>query len=238
MVTDKEGKHILLLVPTEYYKVYKLLLIAMSNYGVDLVRDCTATCNGDNKHILNCWNMFQAACAAYALNENKKASFLINYIICQLKLDVNKVMPDNENFNYPNNGEPVPCPTPQPTPTPTPTPQPTPNPKPDIKFYGLWLNIVSNKGTVIANNNYDNIVLTPYIYVEDKPINDSILQSLNWKWTRKSNNSELDTMWANSEKTNNRELAITQEDMNDESVTFICTVTYSNKTFTQSISLS
>ena len=83
MVTDKEGKHILLLVPTEYYKVYKLLLIAMSNYGVDLVRDCTATCNGDNKHILNCWNMFQAACAAYALNENKKASFLINYIIAK-----------------------------------------------------------------------------------------------------------------------------------------------------------
>lgn len=239
MVLSSDNKHIFLIVPKEYYQVYKLLLVSMSNYGVSIVEDCTATCNGKNKHILNCWNLFQAACAAYGLGENKKSAFLINYIICQLKLDVEKVKVTDDNLN---NGDGTTCPN-VPTPAPTPTPTPTPNPNPggsgsgEIKFYGLWLNIVSNKGTVITNGNYDNIVLTPYIYIEDKPINDSLLENLEWKWTRHSSNSDLDAIWNNAAKTNKRELNIIEEDMDDESVTFMCTVVYNNKTFTQSIQI-
>lgn len=74
-------------IPKEYNCVYKLLLIKLSQLGVDILSDCTAICGGQNKYIITCWNMFQAAIAAYELEEYKKADLLINYIKAQLKLE-------------------------------------------------------------------------------------------------------------------------------------------------------
>lgn len=74
-------------IPKEYNCVYKLLLIKLSQLGVDILSDCTAICGGQNKYIITCWNMFQAACASYELGYTKKAKLLINYIKAQLKLE-------------------------------------------------------------------------------------------------------------------------------------------------------
>lgn len=84
---SEENEDILYLkIPKEYNCVYKLLLIKLSQLGVDILNDCTAICGGQNKYIITCWNMFQAAIAAYELEEYKKADLLINYIKAQLKL--------------------------------------------------------------------------------------------------------------------------------------------------------
>ena len=85
MIRNVDGTYIYLVVPAKYECVYTKLLVKMTDLGVDLLKDCASTCRGINRQVLNCWNMFQAACCAYELGEYKKADLLINYINASLK---------------------------------------------------------------------------------------------------------------------------------------------------------
>lgn len=85
MAQNQNNPFIYLTVPYRYNCVYQKLLRKLADLGIDILNDCGATCRGINRNIINCWNMFQAACGAYALGEEKKADLLINYINVQLK---------------------------------------------------------------------------------------------------------------------------------------------------------
>lgn len=84
MIRNIDGTYIYLVVPAKYECVYTKLLVKMTDLGIDLLKDCASTCRGVNRQVLNCWNMFQAACTAYELGEVKKADLLINYINASL----------------------------------------------------------------------------------------------------------------------------------------------------------
>lgn len=77
-------EYIYLTIPQEYVCVYHKLLILMSNIGKEIMNDCQATCKGNNKYIIDCWNMFQSAIACNALGKTKEAKILINYIKGQI----------------------------------------------------------------------------------------------------------------------------------------------------------
>lgn len=85
MAQNQNNPFIYLTVPYRYNCVYQKLLRKLADLGIDILNDCGATCRGINRNIINCWNMFQAVCGAYALGERKKADLLINYINIQLK---------------------------------------------------------------------------------------------------------------------------------------------------------
>lgn len=99
MIKNVDGTYIYLVVPAKYECVYIKLLVKMSDLGVDLLKDCASTCRGLNRQVLNCWNMFQAACCAYEAGEYKKADLLINYINASLSFAcTNKQSPAISNF--------------------------------------------------------------------------------------------------------------------------------------------
>lgn len=98
MIPNEDGTYTYLIVPLKYNCVYTKLLVMMSDIGIDLIKDCTSTCKGINRQVINCWNMFQAACSAYQLGETKKADLLINYIIAQLRFECT-VQPEAEPIN-------------------------------------------------------------------------------------------------------------------------------------------
>lgn len=75
-----EVEYAYLTIPAKYICIYHKLLMYMADFGKDIIDDCTASCKGDGKNIANCWNIFQSACAAYSLEEYKKADFYIDYI--------------------------------------------------------------------------------------------------------------------------------------------------------------
>lgn len=87
MIKNEDGTYTYLIVPEKYQCVYSKLLVKMSDLGVALIKDCGASCRGYNKQLINCWNMFQAACCAYELGEIKKSDLLIEYIIGTFKFD-------------------------------------------------------------------------------------------------------------------------------------------------------
>lgn len=96
MRKNEDGMYTYLDVPNKYNCVYKKLLIKLSDLGVDMIKDCTSTCKGINRQVINCWNMFQSACAAYTLGYWKQADLLINYINASLALNCTEYTTDEK----------------------------------------------------------------------------------------------------------------------------------------------
>lgn len=86
MIREDMSDYMYLTIPTKYGCVYEKLLIKLSDLGVDMIKDCTSTCRGTNKLVVNCWNMFQGACASYMLGYEKQADLIIDYINKSLAL--------------------------------------------------------------------------------------------------------------------------------------------------------
>lgn len=74
-----------MVIPSSYVCTYHKLLVMLSDLGMDMLNDCNATCKGNNKNIITCWNMFQTACAAYQIGNTKEAEVIIKYINAQIK---------------------------------------------------------------------------------------------------------------------------------------------------------
>lgn len=96
MRKNEDGMYTYLDVPSKYNCVYKKLLIKLSDLGVDMIKDCTSTCKGINRQVINCWNMFQSACAAYTLGYWKQADLLINYINSSLRFGCDEYTTDEK----------------------------------------------------------------------------------------------------------------------------------------------
>jgi hypothetical protein len=96
MRKNEDGMYTYLDVPSKYNCVYKKLLIKLSDLGVDMIEDCTSTCKGINRQVINCWNMFQSACAAYTLGYWKQADLLINYINSSLQFGCDEYTTDEK----------------------------------------------------------------------------------------------------------------------------------------------
>lgn len=96
MRKNEAGMYTYLDVPSKYNCVYKKLLIKLSDLGVDMIKDCTSTCKGINRQVINCWNMFQSACAAYTLGYWKQADLLINYINSSLQFGCDEYTTDEK----------------------------------------------------------------------------------------------------------------------------------------------
>ena len=79
-------EYVYLTIPSEYVCVYHKLLTYMADFGKSMIDDCTASCKGNGKNILTCWNLFQSAIACKALGRTKEADFFMEYIIKQLDL--------------------------------------------------------------------------------------------------------------------------------------------------------
>lgn len=75
-----------LTIPKEYVCTYHKLISLVADLGKEIIDDCTYACKGNGKNVLNCWSLFQAACANYGLGNKTKADFFINYIEGQLKI--------------------------------------------------------------------------------------------------------------------------------------------------------
>ena len=116
--TDLE--YIYVTIPAEYVCVYHRILAMLADYGVEMLKDCKATCKDRNSGVIECFNMFNAAVAARQLGKSasnngdnaasdkysKLAATLIKYI----KAKINQIYggKDNEtSFVFPvdENGE-------------------------------------------------------------------------------------------------------------------------------------
>lgn len=78
-----------LIVPGKYKAVYYKLLYIVSAQGKKIIDDCNYACNNQGHNVFTCWNLFNAAIAAYNIGEEKKADLFIDYIDKQLDIYAN-----------------------------------------------------------------------------------------------------------------------------------------------------
>ena len=97
-------EYIYMTIPADYVCTYHKILILLSEYGVNMLNDCQAGCSNQNKSIINCFNMFNAAVAARKLGQDKTAETIMKYVNGQLNIihnynDINTkiVFPVDEN---------------------------------------------------------------------------------------------------------------------------------------------
>lgn len=95
-------EYIYVTIPAEYVCVYHRILAMLADYGVEMLKDCKATCKDRNSGVIECFNMFNAAVAARHLGKaeqnadnryNKLAATLIKYI----KTKINQIYKGNDN---------------------------------------------------------------------------------------------------------------------------------------------
>ena len=86
-------EYIYLTIPAEYVCVYHRILAMLADYGEEMLKDCKATCTEKNSGVIECFNMFNAACAARHLGQDKKAQLLINYV----KAKINQIYKGKDN---------------------------------------------------------------------------------------------------------------------------------------------
>lgn len=81
-ITYNTQEYLYLKIPKEYSCVYRRLLQTLSSLGIKGLKDCKELSLAYNNItlILDSWNMFQIAIAAYELGEIEKADTIINYI--------------------------------------------------------------------------------------------------------------------------------------------------------------
>ncbi len=88
-----EPEYIYLTIPAEYVCVYHRILAMLADFGEDMLKDCKASCTDRNSGIIECYNMFNAAVAARAIGQEKKATLIINYI----KAKINQIYKSEDN---------------------------------------------------------------------------------------------------------------------------------------------
>ena len=86
-------EYIYLTIPAEYVCVYHRIMAMLADYGEEMLKDCKAACVDRNSGVIECFNMFNAACAARLLGQEKKAQLIINYI----KAKINQIYKGKDN---------------------------------------------------------------------------------------------------------------------------------------------
>ena len=90
---DPQPEYVYLTIPAEYVCVYHKILAMMADYGEDMLKDCKASCTDRNSSVIECYNMFNAACAARAIGKTKLSETVIYYI----KSKINQIYKGTEN---------------------------------------------------------------------------------------------------------------------------------------------
>ena len=93
---DIKPEFLYLTIPAEYVCIYHKLLVYLADFGKKLLDDCSAVCKGNNKTVVDCWNLFQSALACKSLGQDKQASLFIDYIDKQL----NNIYKEEDNKVY------------------------------------------------------------------------------------------------------------------------------------------
>lgn len=71
--------------PKAWLDIYQKIHVVFADYGIAVLEDCKASCDKRNQHIVECWNVFNSAVAAYNLGRKKEANVIIKYLKEQFK---------------------------------------------------------------------------------------------------------------------------------------------------------
>ena len=76
----KNASYAYITIPRDWLNLYHKILYLLADYGEAKLKDCTAECLKNNKVVLDCYAMFNAAIAAKEIHNNPLANALYKYV--------------------------------------------------------------------------------------------------------------------------------------------------------------
>lgn len=76
----KNASYAYITIPRDWLNLYHKILCLLADYGEAKLKDCTAECLRNNKVVLDCYAMFNAAIAAKEIHNNPLANALYKYV--------------------------------------------------------------------------------------------------------------------------------------------------------------
>lgn len=76
----KNASYAYIIIPRDWLNLYHKILYLLADYGEAKLKDCTAECLRNNKVVLDCYAMFNAAIAAKEIHNNPLANALYKYV--------------------------------------------------------------------------------------------------------------------------------------------------------------
>ena len=98
----EDNNFVFLSIPIIWKDIYNELIKLMSNFGIDIIKDCSAICSNNGKNIITCWMTFNVACAAYAINNLKEVKILIIILIDTLNRNYGTNYDPDDYINFNN----------------------------------------------------------------------------------------------------------------------------------------
>lgn len=95
-----EPEYIYVTIPAEYVCVYHRILAMLADYGIEMLKDCKATCTDKNSGVIECFNMFNSAVACRKLGKLKEAEVIIKYIKAKIN-QIYKGVDNSTSFVFP-----------------------------------------------------------------------------------------------------------------------------------------
>lgn len=102
-LVDLNIEYIYSTIPSKYVITYHSVLTLFAEYGEEMLKDCKASCKDRNSDVLECFNMFNSAIAAYNLGKLKLADTIIKYINTKLE-QLGITLNDNFVLNVDSDG--------------------------------------------------------------------------------------------------------------------------------------
>lgn len=76
----KNASYAYITIPRDWLNLYHKILYLLADFGEAKLKDCTAECLKNNKVVLDCYGMFNAAIAAKEIHNNPLANALYKYV--------------------------------------------------------------------------------------------------------------------------------------------------------------
>lgn len=76
----KNASYAYITIPRDWLNLYHKILYLLADFGEAKLKDCTAECLKNNKVVLDCYAMFNAAIAAKEIHNNPLANALYKYV--------------------------------------------------------------------------------------------------------------------------------------------------------------
>ena len=76
----KNASYAYITIPRDWLNLYNKILYLLADFGEAKLKDCTAECLKNNKVVLDCYAMFNAAIAAKEIHNNPLSNALYKYV--------------------------------------------------------------------------------------------------------------------------------------------------------------
>lgn len=83
---NNDVQYVYTVIPKDWIGLCQTIYYLYTEYGLEAIKECKISCDKRVSHIIDCYNIFNAAVTAYNSGRDKEANLIIKYLKEQMKI--------------------------------------------------------------------------------------------------------------------------------------------------------